>query len=79
MKYQFICECGELKTIEKKMTDSFPVVSCNKCDKTMRRDYSGEWKDKALIIPEHMRALYQTKGQSNFNYKKSPSGKKHFW
>jgi len=79
MKYQFICECGEIKEIEKGMTDPFPKVKCKVCKKVMKRDYTGEQKDKATIIPEHMTALHQVKGQSDFKYDTRPSKKKQFY
>ena len=78
MIYQFICDaCGEEKEISKGMNDPMPEVFCDVCRILMHRDYSGESKDKATIIPDHMRGINQMK--PNFNYDKSPSGKKRFW
>lgn len=80
MIYEFICDkCGEEKEIEKGMNDLMPKVFCDVCNIEMHRDYASEQKDKALHIPENMRATFQTNVKSDYRYDKSPSGKKHFW
>lgn len=80
MTYEFICDqCGESKEIQKGMNDPMPKIWCDACNIEMRRDYQSEQKNKATIIPEHMKAINETKNSSSFKYDKSPSGKKHFW
>lgn len=57
MIYQFICEkCGEVLEVSKPMSEPMPKVFCPACNVEMNRDWVGEQKDKATIIPEHMKA-----------------------
>ena len=56
-EYQFKCVyCGEIKVIEKRITEPMPqIIECAK-GHMMYRDYQGEGGGKSVIIPANMRA-----------------------
>jgi hypothetical protein len=79
MIYFYICpKCNSKKEIEKGMNDAFPVVRCDDCKKIMKRDYSGEAKDRAIIIPDDFKMANQ-KDQRKMDYSKSWGKEKHFY
>jgi len=82
MKYIFTCsnkKCNITMELEKAMSDEFSKdqLKCS-CGGELKRDYLAESGSKKVIIPEHMRGVYQS--QTHFDYSKGPSqGKKHLF
>lgn len=52
MTYNFICDCGNAKIIEKPMKDNFSLVICEKCKSKMYQDFSM----KSIRTPESFKA-----------------------
>ena len=57
-EYQFRCVyCGEIKIIEKRITDKMPEMIMCKKDHLMFRDYQGEAGSKSVIITDDFKAV----------------------
>lgn len=57
MYYDFICDCGETKTIENSINDPLPIIICPKCENKMYQDYKSKLNKNTIIVPENFKAI----------------------
>ena len=76
MKYQFKCECGNVKEVECPMQDiSTLKVKCDKCGVDMKRMWN-----TSFVIPEYMKNENTQEMSYVTNILKTrPSGKNKVW